>query len=105
MFFNFFNLFHIFHIFTVCETPISENNSLMTPFFTLFVLSRASDKHYFSKYWGDGCMGRPPIQIFEGTFPSDPLGVRPCRELMSKPLSARFSRPLRSADRCDLLVP
>src|SRR6218665_744399 len=31
------------------------------------------------------------------------LHVHVC-ELMSKPLSARSSRPLRSADRCDLLV-
>src|SRR6218665_3696455 len=23
-------------------------------------------QHYFSKYWGDGCMGRPPPQIFLG---------------------------------------
>src|SRR6218665_2400869 len=23
-------------------------------------------QHYFSKYWGDGCMGRPPPQILGG---------------------------------------
>src|SRR6218665_1571194 len=33
------------------------------------------------------------------------LAPRHLCELMSKPLSARSSRPLRSADRCDLLVP
>src|SRR6218665_1228907 len=33
------------------------------------------------------------------------LAPRYLCELMSKPLSARSSRPLRSADRCDLLVP
>src|SRR6218665_3631721 len=34
------------------KTPISENNSLMTPFFTMFLLSHPSNKHYFSKYCG-----------------------------------------------------
>src|SRR6218665_1112819 len=33
------------------------------------------------------------------------LAPKYLRELMSKQLSARSSRPLRSADRCDLLVP
>src|SRR6218665_482273 len=33
------------------------------------------------------------------------LAPRYLCELMSKPLSARSSRPLRSADRCDLIVP
>src|SRR6218665_3375271 len=58
------------------KTLISEDNSLMTPFFTLFMLSHASDKHYFSKYWGDGCMGRPPPQILGGPYPS-PLRFPP----------------------------
>src|SRR6218665_985092 len=26
-------------------------------------------QHYFSKYWGNQCMGRPPPQIFLGTVP------------------------------------
>ena len=52
------------------NTPISEKNSLMTPFFTLLVLSPASDKHYFSKYWGDGCMDRPPPQTLGEPSPS-----------------------------------
>src|SRR6218665_3790262 len=30
------------------------------------MLSRTSDKHYFSKNWGDGCMGRPPTSNFLG---------------------------------------
>src|SRR6218665_249105 len=33
------------------------------------------------------------------------LAPKYLRELMSKPSSARSSRPLRSADRCDLLIP
>jgi len=51
------------------KTPISENNSLMTPFFTLFVLLRASDKHYFSKYW---MHGPSPTSNFGGTVPPFP---------------------------------
>src|SRR6218665_1380243 len=33
-------------------------------------------QHYFSKYWGDECMGRPPPQTFGGTVPPVPLGFR-----------------------------
>src|SRR6218665_3478366 len=29
-------------------------------------------QHYFSKYWGDQCMGRPPPQILGGTAPPTP---------------------------------
>ena len=55
---------HIFHVFTVCNViydPFFTRKPyfLDHTFFTLFVLSLASDKHYFSKCWGDGCMGRP----------------------------------------------
>src|SRR6218665_1950675 len=66
------------------EKPLfSENNSLMTPFFTLFVLSHASDKHYCSKYWGDGCLGRPHTSNFWGDRPpSPPLGLRLCPYLI-----------------------
>ena len=35
-------------------------------------------QHYFSKYWGDGCMGRPPTWHFWGTVPQAPLGLRLC---------------------------
>ena len=31
---------------------------------------------YFSKYWGEGCMGRPPPQIL-GDRPQVPLSLRP----------------------------
>src|SRR6218665_4160991 len=34
-------------------------NLFTTHFFTQSAHIR---KHYFSKYWGDGCMGRPPPQ-------------------------------------------
>jgi len=82
---DFFYRFPEFHIFAACrpnvvfgpvftrKNPISENNSLMTPFFTLFMLSHASDKHYFSKCWEDGCMGRLPTSNFGGDrLPSPP---------------------------------
>src|SRR6218665_2539494 len=29
-------------------------------------------QHFFSKYWGDQCMGRPPPQIFWGDRPPSP---------------------------------
>jgi|SRR6218665_2946363 len=46
------------------RTPISENNSC----FTLFVLSRTSDMHYFSKYWGGRMHGSSPhLKFFGGT--------------------------------------
>jgi len=44
----------------------------MTPFFILFVISHASDKHYFSKYWRYGCMDRPPPQSLWGPSPQSP---------------------------------
>src|SRR6218665_3636839 len=51
------------------KTTISENNSLTTPFFTLFVLSRASDNTTSQNIGGDGCMGHPPPQILGGQSP------------------------------------
>ena len=59
----------IFHIFAACnvvydpfftrKTPIFEKSSLMTPFL-LCSCFRTHPTHYFSKYWGAGCMGLPP---------------------------------------------
>src|SRR6218665_302783 len=54
--------------------------------FTLFMLSYAPYKHYFSKYWGDGCMGHPHLRFFGGTVPIVPLGLRPCS--IRHPISA-----------------
>jgi len=53
------------------KTPVSENNFFITPFFTLFVLSHASDKHYFSKYWGTDAWA-VPTSIFWGDRPPSP---------------------------------
>ena len=39
-------------------------------------------QHYFSKYWGDQCMGRPPHLKFGGTVPPVPLGLRPCLDIL-----------------------
>src|SRR6218665_1985512 len=74
-------LFSAFHIFTVCnviydpiftrQKPLFQKINL---FLTLFMLSRTSDKHYFSKYWGVGCT---PPQISGGGAPQSPLGIRP----------------------------
>jgi len=79
-------LFKIFHIFAACNViyhpfftrklPISEKNFLATSFFTLFVLSHASDKHYFSKYWGTNAWAVPPPQIW-GDRPPSPSGSSP----------------------------
>src|SRR6218665_950519 len=51
----------------------------MTPSYTLFVLSHASDKHYVSKYWGTDAWAVPPPQFVFGDCPSPvPLGLRLC---------------------------
>ena len=68
----------VYDPFLTRTTTISENNSFMTPFFTLFVLSRASDNNtsqnttlYFSKYWGTDARATPP-HILGGPSPSSP---------------------------------
>ena len=80
--------FQIFYIFTVLnvvydplltrKTTISEINSLMRPFFDSVRAFARIRQHYFSKYWGDGCMDRPPPHIFGGPSPQSPIGLRPC---------------------------
>src|SRR6218665_3269772 len=58
----------------------------MTPFFTQFVLSHASDNTvgYFLKYWGDGCMGRPHLKFFGRPSPSPPKSPPMLEEALSK---------------------
>src|SRR6218665_2414402 len=54
------------------ETTISEKNSLIRPvFYSVRTFARIR-QHYFSKYWGDQCMGRPPPQILGGPSLSPP---------------------------------
>src|SRR6218665_736607 len=63
------------------ETPTSENNSLMTPFFTLFVLSRAFDNtSLLLKIFGRRMHGPSPTSHLLGDRPpspprSPPMGV------------------------------
>src|SRR6218665_2022793 len=71
------------------KTNISEKNSLMTRFFTLFVLSRASDNTTSQNIGGTDAWAVPPPQI---------LGVRPTSPPRSLPLlrpSVPLSDPLR----------
>src|SRR6218665_2023327 len=71
----------IFHIFAACDvvydpfftrkTPISANNSLMTPFLTLFVHPTNTTSQNIG---GDGCMyvPSPHLKYFGGTSPRPP---------------------------------
>src|SRR6218665_3377750 len=67
----------VYDPFLTSTTTISEKNSFMTQFFTLFVLSRASDNTTSQNIGGGGCMGRLPTSNFGGTLPQFPLGLRP----------------------------
>src|SRR6218665_4187880 len=42
------------------KTTVSEKNSFITPFLYSVRTFARIRQHYFSKYPGDGCMGRPP---------------------------------------------
>ena len=68
----------VYDPFLTIKTHVSETNSFMTPsFFTLFVLSRASDNTTSQNIGRDGCMGRPHLK-FGWDRPPAPLGLRPC---------------------------
>src|SRR6218665_1874138 len=54
------------------KTTVSEKNSLIRPFFYFLRTFARIRQHYFSKYWGHQCMGRPPRQILEGPPPPVP---------------------------------
>src|SRR6218665_2829294 len=58
----------VYDPFLTRTTAISEKNSFMTPFYSVHTFARIR-QHYFSKYWGDGCMGRPNSN-FVGPSPS-----------------------------------
>src|SRR6218665_149889 len=75
--------FQIIRIFTVQNVvydpfftrkrTVSEKNSSTTPIFFYSVRAFAPiSQNYFSKYWGDQCMGRPPTSSFRGTVPQSP---------------------------------
>src|SRR6218665_2300374 len=69
-----------FMTFSSLEKPL--NDFLMTPFFTLFGLPRASNNTTSQNIGGSGCMGRPPSN-FGGDRPprSPPMG---------RPISGQF---------------
>src|SRR6218665_3212386 len=67
---------HIFPIFAMLNVIFDPFLTRKTPFFTLFILSRASDNTTPLNIEGDQCMGRPPPQILGGPSPR-PLGLRP----------------------------
>src|SRR6218665_844708 len=78
-FLSFFLIFHIslLHVpFFTRKTPISENNSLMKPFFTLFVLSQASVRQtlYFTSknIGGTDAWAVPSPQILGRDRPPSP---------------------------------
>ena len=59
------------------KTTISEKNSFIRPFFYSVRTFARIRQHYFSKYWGDQCIGRPPTPNFGGTVPLSPPRFRP----------------------------
>src|SRR6218665_875293 len=54
------------------KSTISEMNSLRTPFFTLFELSRPSHNTSSLNIGGTNAWAVPPPQIFWGTVPQPP---------------------------------
>ena len=71
--FHWFPFFRIFILLNVVQDPsymtLSSQEKLLFYSFHTFAHIR---QHYFSKYWGDECMGRPPPQIVGGTVPQSP---------------------------------
>src|SRR6218665_1388543 len=54
------------------QKSLFQQNSLTTPIFPSLQAFAPIPQHYFSKYWGDQCMGRPPPQIWGGDRPPSP---------------------------------
>src|SRR6218665_2894073 len=77
----------VYDPFFTTKSPLSTKNSLTTRIFYSVQAFTPIPEHYFSNYWGDQCMGRPPPQIFWGTVPPVPprspplLTLRPSRRL------------------------
>src|SRR6218665_3729051 len=68
---------HIFPIFAMLNVIFDPFLTRKTPFFTLFILSRASDNTTPLNIEGDQCMGRPPTSNFLGTVPQSPYVPAP----------------------------
>src|SRR6218665_1756042 len=59
------------------QTTISQQNSVITPFFTLFVLSRASDNTTYQNIGGTDSWADLPPQIWKQTVSPVPSGSPP----------------------------
>ena len=67
----------IYDPFPTRKTTISVKNSFMTPFFTLFVLSRASDNTTSQNIEGTDAWAVPHLKFFWGTVPQSPFRSSP----------------------------
>ena len=66
-----------FRIFTLLNVVYDPFLTRKTPFKNSVHTFTRIQQHYvyFSKYWGDQCMGRPPPQIFWGRPPVPPRSL------------------------------
>ena len=64
--------FRIFTFLSVVHDPFITRK---TPFFYSFHIFAHIRQHYFSKYWGDESIGRPPTSNFVGDSPPSPPQV------------------------------
>src|SRR6218665_2910436 len=80
--FQIFPSFFRFSISLLCEMSYMTLSSQDKPPFLLCSYSRAYPTTLLLKILGNGCMGRPPPQIW-GTVPPVPLGLRPWKCVMS----------------------
>src|SRR6218665_1359644 len=63
--------------FFTTKTPISENNSLMTPFYSVRAFARIRQTLLLNLL-GGRMRGPSPHLKFGGIVPQSPLGLRPC---------------------------
>src|SRR6218665_688153 len=69
---------HIFRMFTMLNVVYMTISSQEKHNFHSVHAFTHIRQHYFSKYWGDQCMGGPPHLNFWGDRPpQSPLGLRP----------------------------
>src|SRR6218665_1737129 len=63
---------HIFRMFTMLNVVYMTISSQEKHNFHSVHAFTHIRQHYFSKYWGDQCMGGPPTSTFGGTVPPVP---------------------------------
>ena len=85
----------VYDPFLTRTTTISEKNSFMTPFFTLFVLSRASDYTTSQNIGGTDAWAVPPPQSFFGTVPPVPPRSPPLSICMLQSIIIRMHSSIR----------